>query len=71
MRRFLLWGIALAAGGASNTIDATVKLFVARALDYPWLSVANSTAGLLAAGCLLVAFRPQQAEQAATESVSP
>jgi len=57
MQRFLLWGIALGAGGISNTIDASVKLFVLQALDQPWLSVANSASGLVAATSLMVAFR--------------
>ena len=50
--------IALGAGGVSNTIDGVVKLMVAQALDYPVLSIANSLFGLIAAGCLVVAFRP-------------
>jgi hypothetical protein len=61
-RRFLLWGCALVGGGLSNCIDATTKLFVAHALDYPLLSLTNSLAGLTSAICLLFAFWPNQGE---------
>jgi hypothetical protein len=57
VRRFLLWGTAMLSGGLCNAIDATTKLFVARALDYPLLSLTNSAAGVVAAVCLLLAFK--------------
>jgi hypothetical protein len=60
LRRFLLWGVALFGAGVSNTIDATTKLFVAQALDYPLLTVANAVSGLAAAICLTLAFRPNR-----------
>lgn len=63
-RRFLLWGVALGAGGLSNTIDACTKLFVVAALDHPWLSIGNSACGLVAAGCLVVAFRRTPSREA-------
>ena len=60
VRRFLLWGIALFGSGVCNTIDATTKLFVVRALDYPLLTLTNAVSGLLAAACLTFAFWPNR-----------
>jgi len=73
-RRFLLWGIALFGNGITSSIDATMKLFVAQALDYPLLSLTTSLAGLMAAFCLTVAFwpsRPPSTDPASLEEQSP
>jgi hypothetical protein len=59
-RRFLLWGIALFGAGVCNTIDATTKLFVTHALDYPILAMTNAIVGLIAAVCLMLAFWPNR-----------
>ena len=56
--RFLLWGGALLGGGFSNCIDAAMQLLVARALDYPFLGLTHSFAGLVAAICLTLTFWP-------------
>ena len=59
-RRFLLWGVALFGNGITNSIDATMKLFVVQALDYPILSLTTTFAGLMAACCLTLAFWPNR-----------
>ena len=58
IRRFLLWGLGLGGAALSGGIDATAKLFVDRALEYPALTLLNATAGTLAAACVFLTFRP-------------
>ena len=64
-RRFLLWGVAMAGSGVFSCIDATTKLLVEHALDYPLLSLANALAGSVAALCLTLAFWPRRADDPA------
>lgn len=58
-RRFLLWGVALLSSGITSCIDATMKLIVARSLDFPALSLTLSVSGLMATFCLMLAFWPR------------
>jgi hypothetical protein len=68
-RRFLLWGIALIGNGITSSIDATMKLFVAQALDYPLLSLTTAFTGLMAACCLTLSFWPKSSRSTNTDSL--
>ena len=59
-RRFVLWGLGLGGAALTSTIDATTKLLVDRALDFPALTLLNAAAGTLAAACLFLAFHSKR-----------
>ncbi|MBW2243072.1 MAG: hypothetical protein JRH01_13895 [Deltaproteobacteria bacterium] len=68
-RRFILWGVAMGASAFTSMIDATTKLFVTRALDFPALTLLNACVGMLAAACLFLAFYPSRSTSSSAARV--
>lgn len=55
-RRVLYWGLALGGAGLSSTVDATAKLIVEKAWEFPALTLLNAVVGTLSAIFLFLAF---------------